>query len=130
MGAVYSVELRNAGIDARVALIGPSPQLRIFGEACPKTIDAPDPETLLARFVLPRVWMEKAEGGAAGSKGSWSTTALADGRAKCFRICDAKGKCHIQGRVPGEMALDNAVLVEKQNVSVSMFSFQSGNSDG
>jgi hypothetical protein len=130
MAPVYSDELRNAGIDARIALIGPSAQLCIFDDACPKNTEAPDPETLLARFALPRVWMEKAEQGTATKKGTWSTKAVADGRARCFRLYDAKGKCHIQGRVPSEMTLDNPLLVEKQNVSVELFAIQAGNSGG
>ena len=121
----YSVEVRNAGLDARIAAIGPSPLLKIFADD--QAIDG-EPKALLVSLQLPRTWMGKAEDGAASNVGEWRGLAEADGKAKSFRIYDAKGKtCHIEGAIPADLKLDNANLAVDQGVTIVGFTIRSGN---
>src|SRR5262249_20763801 len=102
----YSVELRNAGINARVNEIGSWPTLKIFAEAPPEGgTKAADPEELLIAMRLPKKWMEEAKDGHAAKSGAWNGTASADGVAQSFRIYSSDGSCHMQGGIPSEMEL-------------------------
>lgn len=123
MAFKYSVECRNAGLDARVACIGPRPILRIYASA-----QGAAPSGELVCMALPADWMGKAKDGAVKSQGEWKGRALADGEAKSFRIYDRSGDtCHIDGAIPDEMKLDNENIATDQTVTVEEFTIRSGN---
>lgn len=115
----YSTELRNAGLDARIAAIGPSPVLKIFAGGLPHG-------TELVSIPLPKQWMSKAEDGVATSTEEWQSKASGDGKAKSFRIYSG-GVCHIEGAIPDDMKLDNTNIATGQTVTISAFTIRSGN---
>lgn len=121
----YSEELRNAGLDARIALLGPGSVLKIFGEAL-EEFDGKEPEALLS-IKLPDPWMSKASNGTISKRGVWAAKASGTGKAKSFRICDAKGRPHMQGEVPKDMTLDNDDIKKGQTAGVQVFVIASGN---
>ncbi len=121
----YSTECRNAGLDARIAAIGPRPLLKIYSSA--QSL-ADDPEGELVSFQLPADWMGKAKDGVVKSLGEWKAKAIADGEAKSFRIYNRTGDtCHIEGVIPDEMKLDNVNIAIEQTVTVAEFTIRSGN---
>lgn len=121
----YSTECRNAGLDARIAAIGPRPLLKIYSSA--QSL-APNPEGELVSFQLGPEWMGKAKDGVVKSLGEWKGKAIADGEAKSFRIYDRSGDtCHIEGAIPDEMKLDNKNIAVDQTVTVQEFTIRSGN---
>lgn len=113
----YSEDVRNAGLDARVAAVGPSPTLRMFAES----------GTRLANIKLPAQWMSKAANGIIHKQGNWSGFAEAEGEAKRFEICGADGKPHWSGAIPTDMTLDNPDLKKGQSVMVGVFVIAAGN---
>lgn len=130
----YSVEARNAGLDARAVCIGPSPVLKIFGGNAPEVgCVGADPNGLLVTMALPKDWMAPADGGVKQKTGTWSGNASSDGEAKSYRIYDANEVCHAQGDVSaprggGQMILDNPNLAPGQAVTVQRYSWTAGNS--
>jgi hypothetical protein len=123
----YSDAIRDAGLDARVAAIGPSPHLKIFAEKEPEEISLADPGEPLITFVLPKSWMKKASNGIAMNSGLWPGTATSDGKAKSFRLCDAAGNVHMQGAIPEDLKLDNDNIRKGQEAAVRVFVLAAGN---
>lgn len=114
----YSLAVRNAGLDGRVAEIGPTPVLKICGE---------DGAELVTMF-LPAKWMGKAEDGEVKLRGLWQGTATGKGIANTFCIYDAAEKtAHIDGDIPADMSLDNPHIAPDQTVTVSAFTIKAGN---
>jgi hypothetical protein len=120
----YSVELRNAGIDARIKAVGPGAVLKICAQAqgVGRT-----PAGELVTMTLPSPWMSPAEDGAASLTGQWQATASAEGKAKSYVIYSRDGTPHIEGSIPDDMTLDNTSIAPGQMVSVSAFVIRSGN---
>lgn len=121
----YSMELRNVGVDARIAAIGPSPILRIYsiGQQIGKQTSGE-----LVSISLPEKWMSQAEDGVSSNLGEWRGQATGGGKARSFRIYDSGGKtCHIEGAIPDEMKLDNPSIAPGQRVTVEAFTIKSGN---
>ena len=71
----YSLEVRNAGLDARIAAVGPAPVLNLY-----------DGKTVLVAIKLPDIWMTKAENGVVKSVGRWTARAIGKGVANRFRF--------------------------------------------
>jgi hypothetical protein len=123
MAFKYSVECRNAGLDARIACIGQRPLLKIYA-----TAQGTKPVVELVSMALPAEWMGKAKNGTVMSVGEWKGRATTDGEAKSFRIYDRSGDiCHIDGAIPDEMKLDNENIAVDQTVTVAEFTIRSGN---
>lgn len=114
----YSEQARNAGLDARIAAIGPSPTLRVFGA---------DLKAPLAEFKLPHVWVSKATGGVIRKLGVWSGMATLAGEPKAFSISDAKGTAHMAGRIPDDMTVSPTSLDVGHMVDVETFIIEAGN---
>jgi hypothetical protein len=123
----YSEAVRNAGLDARIAVIGPSPRLCIFAEEAPEELGNADPGQPLVTIVLPAQWMTGATNGVTTNKGIWAGKGEASGKAASFRIYSADNTCQIQGDIPGDLKLDNINIAENQNVAVRVFAISSGN---
>jgi len=115
MTLCYSEKVRNAGLDARVAAIGPAPTLHLCGA---------DGEAL-ATLNLPRVWMTKAANGVVQKAGDWNGRAHRSGKVTSFRF-EADGN-HINGVVPDDMTLDNPQLEKGQAVGIDRFIISAGN---
>lgn len=121
----YSVELRNAGLDARMAAVGPSPVLKIYSSG-PQIGKQATGE--LISIQLEDGWMSKADDGVSSNTGDWRGTATGDGKAKSFRIYDKSGRtCHIEGAIPDDLKLDNPNIATGQTVTVTAFTVRSGN---
>lgn len=113
----YSVELRNAALNARIAAIGPAPILKIY-----------DGETELVAMKLPNRWMTKAEDGAIKLAGRWQGRPHRPGKADAFCIYSRDGKrCCIEGDIPAEMELDNPHLAPDLSFTVDNFIIKTGN---
>lgn len=117
MSLRYSEQIRNAGLDARIAAIGDSAQLRIFGAG----------KKLLVTIPLPKPWMTKAEKGLVHKKGTWQALAEQKGEATSFCICDGAGTAHMTGEIPVDMTLDNPNVEKGQSVMVGTFVIAAGN---
>lgn len=113
----YSEKIRNAGLDARIEAIGPSPVLRIYG----------DGNKAIVEITLPVAWMSKAKDGMAHKTGAWSAVAARKGEAKTFEISDADGYAHMTGAFPIDMTLDNPNIEVSQTVVVGTFVIAAGN---
>jgi hypothetical protein len=113
----YSEKIRNAGLDGRIAAIGPNPTLHIFGAT-----KAP-----LVVMTLPKEWMAKAAKGIARKTGDWVGVARASGKPMRFEICHRDGETEIGGDIPGDMTLDVPNLEKGQNVTIGTFSIAAGN---
>lgn len=120
----YSVELRNAGLDARIAAVGPDPVCKLYSSGQSTGSIA---KGELAAIPLPKDWMTKADDGVVTNNGEWHGVAKAEGKAKSYRICDKAGTCHIEGAIPEDMKLDNPHLAPGQKVTVEVFTIRSGN---
>jgi hypothetical protein len=114
----YSEAVRNAGLDARIETIGPSPTLRIFAD---------DGEDELVVIRLPKVWMTKAVLGMVHKVGEWAGIAENDGEATRFEISDSNDVKHISGDIPADMSLDNRKIEKLQTVLVGVYVISAGN---
>lgn len=128
----YSVAVRNAGLDARIAAIGPSPILKIRSGAVPANCAAADSGIVLATLSLPATWMAAASGGSISKSGTWQDlTADATGVAAHFRIYDSGGTiCGIQGTVgasSANMIVSSTNLVMGQPFVVDTFTLRDNN---
>jgi hypothetical protein len=112
----YSDDVRNAGLDARVAAIGPSPTLRICGSK--KTI---------VEISLPKEWMGTAKNGITRKQGLWAALSDQKGTATRFEICDRAGNTCISGDIPTDMVLDKPDIEVGQSVMVGVFVLVAGN---
>lgn len=120
----YSTQLRDAGLDARVKAVGPSPVLKIYSEGQ----KGGEVSGELVSINLPLAWMKKASDGIIESDEPWHGIATGKGMAKSFRIYDkAEKTCHIEGAIPDDMALDNRNIAPDQLVTVTVFVIKSGN---
>jgi hypothetical protein len=100
MAIKFSIESRNAQLDAHETTIGASPKLRILTGSAPATCATAQSGTLLAELTLPADWASNAASGAKSLLGSWSGTVVADGTAGYYRILNNAGTtCHEQGTI-------------------------------
>jgi hypothetical protein len=132
MALQYSVNVRNAQLDAFESAIGVSALLHIRTGAPPANCAAADAGTLLASITLPADWMAAAAGGVKDKLGTWQdTSADATGTAGHFRIKDSTNTtCHAQGTVGmsgADMLVDNSSFAIGQSFTVSTFQLQAGN---
>lgn len=134
MALQNSVAVRNAMLDARETAIGTSPILKMRTGAPPAACATADAGTVLATMTLPSDWMAAASGGTKAMSGTWQDL-QADAAGTCghFRIYASDGTtCHEQGVLTatgggGDMTIDNAVLAVNQPVSVTGYTWTSGN---
>lgn len=129
----YSVDVRNAKLNAVEDEIGVSPVLKLFTGAPPANCAAADSGTCLATMNLPVNWMAAAAGGTKQMTGTWEDT-LSDntGTPGHFRIYSAGGTCHIQGTVTapgggGDMESVTMSIVAGQVSAVGSFQLTAGN---
>lgn len=135
MALKYSVDVRNARLDAIETTVGISAILKIRTGAPPANCAAADSGTVLSTVNLPSDWMAAAANGEKLKSGTWEdTSADATGTAEHFRIYNSGGStCHIQGTVTsvatgtGDMLVDNAAFAAGKNFTVSSFKITSAN---
>jgi hypothetical protein len=127
MSYQFSASLRDARLNAISRTIGAAPTLKFYSAPEPLTCDHSDvADALLATMQLPHKWLADAKAGIVSKLGDWETTADDVGRIMSFRICDAHGKCHLQGSVSvagagGDMTVNDTIVVPKQKIVVEQF---------
>ena len=127
----FSIQARNAALDAIETTIGVSPTLELRTGAPPAACASADTGTLLATMALPADFMAAAAAGSKALAGVWQDLAAdAAGTAGHFRIKQG-ATCHMQGNVTatgggGDMTMDNPVLAVGQQVSVTGLTVTAG----
>lgn len=125
MPVQYSVEVRNAMLDAIESTTGTSARLRIYTGTAPANTAAAATGTLLVDMTLPSDWMANASGGTKALAGTWQTTAAAAGTAGYYRIWNSGvTRCDEQGTVTltaggGDITLDNTNIASGQTVTIT-----------
>lgn len=134
MSIQFSVDVRNARLDAIETAIGPSAIMRIRTGPPPASCATADAGTVLAEIALPADWMASAAAGSKTMSGTWQdTSADASGVAGHFRIYDSTGAtCHLQGTVTatgggGDLQVDNVNFAVGQQFTVTSFTLTDGN---
>ena len=136
MSLQYSVNVRNAQLDALETAVGVSAILKIYDltAGAPANCAAAITGTVLATLNLPSDWMAAASAGSKAMSGTWQdASADAAGVADFFRLFASDGTtCHAQGTVTlggggGEMTLDNTNITAGQSVTVTSFAISAGN---
>lgn len=133
----YSVDVRNAQLDAFETTVGTAPIIRYYSGSMPANAAAASSGTLLAEGTLPSDWLANASSGSKAKSGSWPLTGQSGAgsgtNAGYFRIFDSTGTtCHMQGTITitgggGDMTLDNINIANGQSVSVGTFNLTGGN---
>jgi hypothetical protein len=127
MAFQFSVNVRNAELDAIETAIGGTAILKIFSGAEPANCAAADPAGLLCTITLPADWMAAAAGGSKAKLGVWSNNASGTGVAASWRIYETTATtCHIQGNTV-DMTFDNTNIAVGQLVTVTGFTLTAGN---
>lgn len=102
----FSVEVRNAQLDAIESTIGTSPVLRLYSGSPPADTAAAATGTLIASLTLPSDWLAVASAGAKSLLGTWQANASTGGTLGYYRIWNsAISLCHEQGTVGQSVAL-------------------------
>lgn len=134
MAVQYSVDVRNAMLDAIESTTGTTPKLRIYTGAAPANCAAAASGTLLVEMDLPSDWMAAASGGTKVLAGSWSDVGInGGGNAGHYRITDAAGTTtHEQGTITatgggGDITLDNISIADAQVVTITSKTITAGN---
>lgn len=134
MALQFSVNVRNARLDAIETAIGASAVMKIRTGAAPANCAAADAGTVLSTINLPSDWMAAASAGAKAKAGTWQDAAAdAAGTAAHWRLYASDGTtCHMQGTCTangggGDMTLDNVVLASGQQFTVTGFTLTDGN---
>jgi hypothetical protein len=133
MALQFSVEVRNARLDAIETAIGASPILRLRTGTVPASTATGDAGTVLAEMTLPADWMAAASGGSKLKAGTWNDPAAnAAGIAGHFRIYTSGGTCYAQGTVTitgggGDMEVDNTNVAVGQDITVTTFTINDPN---
>ncbi|RZL85497.1 MAG: hypothetical protein EOP82_32625 [Variovorax sp.] len=125
----YSVQVRNAMMDAWETTIGPGMRIRLYTLAKPASTVATETGTLLVEWVMPSDAAPNATGGVKTLSGApIESNAVADGVAGHYSIYDSTGTTrHEQGSVTGEggggdSIIDNATFVDGQQVNIQSWS--------
>jgi len=134
MAVKFSVEVRNARLDALETAIGTSAVLKIRSGAAPTNITDADSGTVLATLSLPSDWMANAASGSKSKSGTWQDTSADNtGTAAHFRLYASDGTTqHMQGSITatgggGDMTVDNTSFVAGQSFTVTAFTLTDGN---
>jgi hypothetical protein len=133
MALKFSVDVRNARLDAIETIVGTNPVLKIRSGGAPANVAAADSGTVLATLSLPADWMAAAAAGSKAMAGTWQDL-LADssGDAGHFRIYASGGAAHIQGTCSlagngGDMILNTLALVANNTFTIASFTLTEGN---
>ncbi len=133
MAKQFSLTVRHAILDIIETTIAASPSLRIYTGSPPADCATAVSGTLLVTIALPSDWLNAASAGAKTLLGTWQANAGAAGTAGYYRIWNnAVTVCHEQGTVTatgggGDMTLDNVVIANGQQVTVTAYTLNAGN---
>lgn len=128
MALQYSLEVRNAKLNALVRSVGVAPLMQIWSGPKPDRCDSPETGELLSSFILPDDWMAAATGGLISMTGIWRDTACAGtGEPGYFRIYAKGGRCRIQGSVGRDMKVTPDMVVAGQTFTVTEFIIRDNN---
>ena len=130
----FSVDVRNARLDAIETALGTTPIMRIRTGAPPANCAAADTGSVLATLNLPSDWLAAAAAGQKAKSGTWEdTSADGTGTAAHFRIYDSGGTvCHMQGTITatgggGDMEVQNVSFAAGQPFTITSFTLTDGN---
>ena len=130
MALQFSVDVRNAMLDAIETEIGASPTLEIFTGTVPASCAAADSGTVLATITLPADFFQNAASGQKLLNGVWEdSSADANGTAGHFRVKQG-ATCHMQGTVAAsgaDLNVSNTSFAAGQPFSVTSFTINAGN---
>ena len=134
MALQYSVNVRNAQLDAIETAIGASAVLKIRSGSAPATCATADSGTVLSTINLDSDWIDAASSGSKSKSDTWQdASADATGTAAHFRLYASDGTtCHAQGTVTatgggGDLTLDSTSITAGQVVTITSFSITAGN---
>ncbi len=132
MAIQFSVSARNARLEALETSMGASPVLKLRTGAQPLTVATADSGTVLCSMTLPADALAVAAAGVKVKAGTWFGTASGGGGTIAhFRIYQSDGTtCVMQGSCAsgsGDLALDNAAVLDGQVVTVTAFAITDGN---
>jgi hypothetical protein len=125
MPVQYSVEVRNAMLDAIESTTGTAAKLRIYTGSPPANTAAAATGTLLVDMTLPSDWMSAASAGTKALLGTWQATASGTGTAGYYRVWNnGVTRCDEQGTVTltaggGDITLDNTSINNGQSVTIT-----------
>ena len=136
MAVQMNTTTRNARLDTIESTNGTSCALEIRSGAQPADCAAAGTGTILVTINLPTDWMAAASAGTKAKAGTWQdASADATGTAGHFRVYNSQATkdgttCFAQGSVgqgSGDLSLDNVSIVAGQQVTISTWTFTSGN---
>lgn len=135
MAIKFSVDVRNARLDAVETEVGTTPVLKIFSGAAPANCASADANASpLAVITLPSDWAAAASSGSKAKSGTWQDTSADNaGTATHFRLYEStETTCHIQGTITatgggGDMEVDNTSFASGQSFTVTTFTLTDGN---
>lgn len=133
----FSVEVRNAMLDAFETVGGSAVVIELRSGALPADCAAASSGNLLSRDAIPSDWMAAASGGTKAKAGTWTLTGAANittqniGHFRMFKagspdVCIAQGDVTATGG-GGAMTVDNISLAAAQVVTVNTFTLTAPN---
>ena len=138
MALQYSVNLRNAQLDALETHAGTSAILRLYSGSVPANVAASITGTMLCQITLPSDYFTAASSGVMSKTGTWSGAgdAGAGSGTACthFRLWMSNGTTGVlQGTVTitaggGDMTVDNTSIASAQVVTINTFAITATNS--
>ena len=134
MAIKFSVEARNAMLDAIETAAGTSAIMKLRTGAPPTNITDADSGTVVSTINLPSDWMAAAASGVKSKSGTWDdTSADAAGTLGHYRLYKNDGTTVVsQGTITatgggGDMTVDNTVVASGQQVTITAFSWTAPN---
>jgi hypothetical protein len=133
MALQFSVDVRDARLDAIEAEIGTGPVLNIYSGSMPANCAASATGDLLCSITLPSDWLAAASSGAKSKSGTWADVGADDGTAGYFRVYEStETTAHIQGECTdtggaGPLKLSTTTIVTGEPVTVVTFTLTDGN---
>lgn len=133
MALQFSVELRNARLEAIETTMGTAPRLRLYAGAPPANTAAAAAGAHLAEFVLGSDWAAAAANGTKSLNAlPLETTAAVAGTIGHYRFWNSGVTlCHEQGTVTatgggGDMTVDNPTVAVNQTIRITSFTKTEG----
>jgi hypothetical protein len=132
MSIQFSVNVRNAMLDAVETAIGTAAVLQIKSGSVPAATTTANSGTVLVSYTLASDWAAAAASGSKSFNNTpLSANAAATGTAGHFRIFSSTGTCHWQGTVAtsaADLTIDNTSVNSGQTVNVTSFTLSMANS--
>lgn len=130
MSVQFSVQVRNARLDAIETSIGTAPRFELRTGSAPADCSTAATGSQLCDFALPSDWMAAASSGSKAKTGTWSGSANGGSASTVGygRINESGSPTvtHIQWSVSADMTVDGTITAG-QTVTVNTFTLTDGN---